>query len=105
MKLVRMFSVVLAVSVSWASAEVLPAVAYSDGVKFDNSFNEAVFREGVTRFQATYDIDVVEVNPSTANAFESARGPLARLGRRPIDAVGFSHAPALTRPRRADSKA
>lgn len=96
MKLVRMFSVVLAVSVSWASAEVLPAVAYSDGVKFDNSFNEAVFREGVTRFQATYDIDVVEVNPSTANAFESALRDLASQGRSPIVAVGFSYAPALT---------
>ena len=96
MKLVRIFSVVLAVSVSWASAEVLPAVAYSDGVKFDNSFNEAVFREGVTRFQATYDIDVVEVNPSTADAFESALRDLASQGRSPIVAVGFSYAPALT---------
>lgn len=93
--LVRFFSVVLVVSGGWAQAEVLPAVAYSDGVKFDNSFNEAVFREGVTRFQATHDIDVMEVNPSTSDAFESALRDLATQGRSPIVAVGFSYAPAL----------
>lgn len=96
MKLVCIFSAVLAASVGWAHAEVLPAVAYSDGVKFDNSFNEAVFRDGVTRFTATYDIDVMEVNPSTSDAFEPALRDLAALGRSPIVAVGFSYAPALT---------
>ncbi len=95
MKLVRIFSVVLAASAGWVHAEVLPAVAYSDGVKFDNSFNEAVFRDGVTRFKATYDIDVMEVNPSTSDAFEPALREMAALGRSPIVAVGFSYAPAL----------
>ncbi|WP_028670797.1 BMP family lipoprotein [Saccharospirillum impatiens] len=96
MKLVRIFSVLLAVSIGWVHAEALPAVAYSDGVKFDNSFNEAVFREGVTRFQSTFDIDVMEVNPSTSDAFESALRELASQGRSPIVAVGFSYAPALS---------
>ncbi len=96
MKLFRIFSVVLAASAGMAHAEVLPAVAYSDGVKFDNSFNEAVFREGVTRFEATYDIEVTEVNPSTSDAFERALRDLASQGRSPIVAVGFSYAPALS---------
>lgn len=78
-----------------ASAEVRPAVAYSDGAKFDNSFNEAVFREGVVRFQANYGIEVTEINPSSASDFPSALRRLASQRHSPIVAVGFSYADAV----------
>lgn len=77
------------------SAELRPAVAYSDGSKFDNSFNESIFREGVVRFQASYDIDVTEVNPDSSAQFHSALRSLATAGRSPIVAVGFSYADAV----------
>lgn len=78
-----------------ASAEVRPAVAYSDGAKFDNSFNESVFRDGVARFEGTYNIDVVEVNPSSSREFPFVLRNLASAGRSPIVAVGFSYAEAV----------
>jgi len=77
-------------------AAIKPAVAYSDGAKFDNSFNESVFREGVVRFEATYDLDVTEVNPDNAGDFSQALRTLAEGGHSPIVAVGFSYADALT---------
>jgi basic membrane protein A len=82
---------------SGLQAEVLPAVAYSDGAKFDNSFNEAVFRDGVSRFSSIYDMSVMEVNPSSSSEFESALRSLASQRRSPIVAVGFSYADALAR--------
>ena len=85
---------VLTVS-GFAQAAVKPAVAYSDGAKFDNSFNESVFRDGVVRFEATYDIDVTEVNPSSATEFTQALRTHAESGHSPIVAVGFSYADAL----------
>lgn len=80
-----------------ASAEnsIRPAVAYSDGAKFDNSFNEAVFRNGVVRFQGTHNIEVAEINPRSADEFASALRSLAAEGRSPIVAVGFSYAEAV----------
>lgn len=79
-----------------AHAAIKPAVAYSDGAKFDNSFNESVFREGVVRFEATYDVEITEVNPDSADEFTQALRTLAESGHSPIVAVGFSYADALT---------
>lgn len=97
-------SLLAAVALVWAwSASTLaagtirPAVAYTDGAKFDSSFNEAVFRNGVVRFEATYGIDVTEVNPGHASEFEPALRALAESGHSPIVVVGYAYAEALTR--------
>lgn len=87
-------TVVLALmaSMSWAFK---PAVAYTDAPKFDSSFNEAVYREGVAPFKAQFGPDLVEKNPSSASQFVDVLSELARQGRSPIVAVGFAYAEAL----------
>ncbi len=87
--------IVIVLLMGSAQAAVQPAVAYSDGAKFDNSFNESVFREGVVRFEATHDIQVTEVNPDSAAEFPQVLRSLAESGHSPIVAVGFSYREAV----------
>lgn len=72
-----------------------PAVAYTEAGKFDSSFNEAVFRNGVTRFNAQFDAKVEEVEPKTPSHFVEVLTSLANQGRSPIVAVGFSYAESV----------
>jgi len=88
--------VLLLAFASLAQASIKPAVAYTDGKKFDSSFNEAVFREGVSKFEGKYGIEVTEVNPSAVAEFEQTLRGLAEQGHSPIVAVGFSYADAVT---------
>lgn len=78
---------------SWADG---PAVAYTEAGKFDSSFNEAVYREGVAPYKAQFGADLVEKNPSSPTQFVTVLRDLASQGRSPIVAVGFSYAEAVT---------
>lgn len=73
-----------------------PAVAYTEAGKFDSSFNEAVFRDGVSKYTAQYGHNLVEVEPHTPSEFVDVLTRLAKQGRSPIVAVGFSYANAVT---------
>jgi len=72
-----------------------PAVAYTEAGKFDSSFNEAVFREGVAPFTAQYGHNLLEREPKTPNEFVNVLTDFARQDRSPIVAVGFSYAGAV----------
>lgn len=80
-------------SASWAEA---PAVAYTEAGKFDSSFNEAVYREGVAPYKAQFGVNIVEKDPSSPAEFVSVLRELAGQDRSPIVAVGFSYAEAVT---------
>lgn len=54
----------LLLTVNSAFAEIKPAVVYDVAGKFDKSFNEAVFRNGVQKFKADTGIRVTEVEPT-----------------------------------------
>jgi basic membrane protein A len=76
----------------WANK---PAVAYTEAGKFDSSFNEAVYREGVVPYKAQFGADLIEKNPDSPTQFVAVLTELARQGRSPIVAVGFSYAEAV----------
>jgi basic membrane protein A len=84
---------IVAASASWANK---PAVAYTEAGKFDSSFNEAVYREGVVPYKAQFGADLLEKNPDSPTQFVAVLTELARQGRSPIVAVGFSYAEAVT---------
>lgn len=73
-----------------------PAVAYTEAAKFDSSFNEAVYREGVAPYKAQFGADLIEKNPSSPTEFVTVLRELGNQGRSPIVAVGFSYAEAVT---------
>ncbi|MDN3647557.1 BMP family ABC transporter substrate-binding protein [Reinekea marina] len=72
-----------------------PAVVYTEAPKFDSSFNEAMYRQGVVPFKAEYGRNLVEANPSSPDEFVGQLTNLAKQGRSPIIALGFSFASAL----------
>jgi len=88
-----LFSVILLLA-SYSNA-ARPAVAYTEAGKFDTSFNEAVYREGVVPYRAQFGADLLEKNPSSPDEFVQVLTDLARQGRSPIVAVGFTYAPAV----------
>ena len=77
------------------SAEIKPAVVYDTAGKFDKSFNEAVFRNGVQKFKADTGIRVTQIEPSNSSQREQSLKKLAKRGNGPIVAVGFSMASAV----------
>lgn len=83
-----------AVSMS-AMADVNPAVVYSDAGKFDKSFSEAVWNNGVKRFMDETGIEVKEAEPTNLAQVEQYMKRLAKRGHSPIVAVGFSQANAV----------
>lgn len=70
-------------------------MAYTDAPKFDSSFNEAIYRQGVVPFQSRYGRILVEAQPSSPEEYEQVLRELAQAGRSPIVAVGFSYAAAV----------
>lgn len=73
------------------SASFSPAVIYDTAGKFDKSFNEAVFRNGVEQFNADHeDITVAEFEPQNEEQREQGLRRLASEGNSPIVAVGFN---------------
>jgi len=85
-----------AVSLSTMAADVAPAVVYSDAGKFDKSFSEAVWNNGVKRFMDETGIEVKEAEPTNLAQVEQYLKRLAKRGNSPIVAVGFSQANAVS---------
>lgn len=73
------------------SASFSPAVIYDTAGKFDKSFNEAVFRNGVEEFNADHEgVTVAEFEPQNEEQREQGLRRLANNGNSPIVAVGFN---------------
>ncbi len=88
-------AVALAVASFGALADAKPAVVYDTAGKFDKSFNEAVFRNGVEVFKKDKGVDVREFEPQNEAQREQGLRRLASRGFSPIVAVGFNMASAV----------
>lgn len=80
-------------------AEPLPvrvAVIYDGASKFDQSFSQAVYVNGVLKLRAA-GIAVKEFEPARSAQIEQAVIKLAQRGYQPIIGVGFNTAPAITK--------
>lgn len=71
---------------------IKPAVVYDAGGKHDQSFNQAVYQNAVTRFKREFGGTVREFEPSTNAQIEQGLTKLARRGYQPIITVGYSMA-------------
>ncbi|KAB1455544.1 BMP family ABC transporter substrate-binding protein [Vibrio panuliri] len=72
-----------------------PAVVYDTAGKFDKSFNEAVFQNGVKVFNADKGVTVREFEPQNEAQREQGLRRLASRGFTPIVAVGFNMSSAV----------
>ncbi len=77
-----------------AQTPVKPAIVYSNGGKFDKSFNEGVSK-GAQKFTAETTIAVADFEPSNETQYEQALRRFAQRGQDPVIAVGFAQATAL----------
>ncbi|WP_108124305.1 BMP family lipoprotein [Saccharospirillum mangrovi] len=78
------------------SASFSPAVIYDTAGKFDKSFNEAVFRNGVEEFNTDHDgVTVSEFEPQNEEQREQGLRRLASNGNSPIVAVGFNFSSSI----------
>ncbi|RTR36720.1 BMP family ABC transporter substrate-binding protein [Shewanella canadensis] len=77
------------------AADFKPAVAFSTTGKFDKSFNQAVYQNGVLKYMAQSDIDIREFVPANGAQREQGLERLARRGFNPIVVVGFMYGSAL----------
>jgi basic membrane protein A and related proteins len=75
-------------------APVKPAIVYSNGGKFDKSFNEGV-STGAQKFAAETKIVAADFEPSNETQYEQALRRFAQRGQDPVIAVGFAQATAL----------
>ncbi|MGY5452179.1 BMP family lipoprotein [Agarivorans sp. MS3-6] len=80
---------------SFGALAAKPAVVYDTAGKFDKSFNEAVFRNGVEVFKKDKGVDVREFEPQNEAQREQGLRRLASRGFSPIVAVGFNMASAV----------
>lgn len=95
-KIATFAAATLAANISMAfAADFAPAVVYDKAGKFDKSFNEAVFKNGVTVFEEKTGVDVREYEPTSDAQVEQGMRKLAKRGYQPIVAVGFSMASAV----------
>lgn len=88
-----LFKAVVAASITMTAGYVAafqPAVVYDTAGKFDKSFNEAVFRNGVEPFNADKGIVVREFEPQNEEQRTQSLRRLAQQGASPIVAVGFN---------------
>jgi basic membrane protein A len=85
----------LAVSSFGALAAAKPAVVYDTAGKYDKSFNEAVFHNGVEVFEKNKGVQVREFEPKNEAQREQGLRKLAGRGFGPIVAVGFNMASAV----------
>ena len=77
------------------AADFKPAVAYDSAGKFDKSFGQAVYQNGVTKFMEQSDVKIRELVPSSDAQREQGLERLARKGFSPIVVVGFMYGSAL----------
>ncbi len=76
------------------AADVVPAVVYDVGGKFDKSFNEAAYN-GAERFKKETGVAYRDFEVMAESQREQALRQLARRGATVIVAVGFSHRSAV----------
>jgi basic membrane protein A len=88
---------VIGFSASAMAADFAPAVVYDTTGKFDKSFNEAVFRNGVEKFAAESGVRVREFEPQNEEQREQGLRRLASRGQSPIVAVGFAFGTAVSK--------
>lgn len=98
------FYCLLLLSISWQSyATITPsvkvkstriAVVYDRPNKFDHSFNQAVFENGVVPLLAQ-GVEVKEFEPANPAQTEQGILKLARRGYEPIIGIGYATAPAI----------
>jgi basic membrane protein A len=91
----KLTALAMAMSSFAAFAAPKPAVIYDTAGKFDKSFNEAVFQNGVKVFEADKGVKVREFEPQNEAQREQGLRRLASRGFSPIVAVGFNMASAI----------
>lgn len=92
--IIKLSAIALAISSFSVFAETKPAVVYDTAGKFDKSFNEAVYQNGVKTMQAKGQ-EVFEFEPQNEAQREQGLRRLASRGYTPIVAVGFNMASAV----------
>ncbi|MGL4507290.1 MAG: BMP family ABC transporter substrate-binding protein, partial [Aeromonas sobria] len=93
LKLATVAAFTLAALSAQAASE--PAVIYDTAGKFDKSFNEAVFRNGVEVYNKDKGVKVKEFEPQNEAQREQGLRRLASRGNGPIVAVGFNMGSAV----------
>ncbi|MDG3088904.1 BMP family ABC transporter substrate-binding protein [Vibrio hannami] len=92
---IKLSALAIAISSFSAFAAPKPAVVYDTAGKFDKSFNEAVYKNGVEVFKADKGVAVREFEPQNEAQREQGLRRLASRGFSPIVAVGFNMASAV----------
>ncbi|WP_206355574.1 BMP family lipoprotein [Vibrio maerlii] len=92
--ILKLSTLALAVS-SFSALAAKPAVVYDTAGKFDKSFNEAVFQNGVKKYNADKGVKVREFEPQNEAQREQGLRRLASRGFSPIVAVGFNFSSAV----------
>ncbi|MGX9417012.1 BMP family lipoprotein [Vibrio sp. RC27] len=92
--LIKLSAIALAISSFSVFAESKPAVVYDTAGKFDKSFNEAVYQNGVKVMQEKGQ-KVFEFEPQNEAQREQGLRRLASRGYSPIVAVGFNMASSV----------
>ena len=88
-------SATMAASVAFA-ADVIPAVVFDLGGKFDKSFNQSAY-DGAERFTKETGIKYRGFEIQNASQREQAYRRFARDGNNPVIAIGFASAEALSK--------
>lgn len=91
----KLSALALAISSFGVLAETMPAVIYDTAGKFDKSFNEAVYQNGVKVLEAETGVKVREFEPQNEAQREQGLRRLASRNFSPIVAVGFNMASAV----------
>ncbi|WP_348541587.1 BMP family lipoprotein [Vibrio fluminensis] len=92
--ILKLSTLALAMS-SFSVFAAKPAVVYDTAGKFDKSFNEAVYQNGVKVFNADKGVTVREFEPQNEAQREQGLRRLASRGFTPIVAVGFNMSSAV----------
>ncbi len=94
--ILKLSTIALAISSFQVLAQAKPAVIYDTAGKFDKSFNEAVYQNGVKPMEAE-GIKIREFEPQNEAQREQGLRRLASRGFTPIVAVGFNMSSAVTK--------
>ena len=76
------------------AADLVPALVYAVGQKFDKSFNEGA-HAGAERFKAEAGVSYLEFEPQAVAELERGIGALVRRGATDIAVIGFYYATPL----------
>jgi len=89
-------AVLVAATLPARAGEILPAVIYAVGQKFDHSFNEGAYGAAES-FKRETGIDYLEFQPQTVAEFERGVSALVRRGATDVVAIGYFYATPLER--------